>query len=411
MRFKLNIELLVAFRDKKWKRPKNDEKHAKKMVISTINYKKLRAQKAEISSTPAGPGGTGANRGGAGRAGGGGGPGPAGGAPGRAGSGGAGGPPPGRAGSGGTDGRPPRTPAAELAVKPGLRAVPPSPVMARASPDRGGPRGVPPPAAGSGARPPPPHPLQQGLGSAGSGGTKPGFPPKMGPGAAAPGGEPPRPRPTIVLSRAGSGGGMAGRGFSREGSGPPSREGSAPAAAAAAPAEVLSERQVKNVVDDYLDGAAPLEETLELLKGQTTAAQDNVVKTVVEKWITGDKSKAKEQELCGALIEPMLAGKHASAAKFTDLLKERAEYICDDALDYPPAAGCMVEVISIGIRTNTIVLPIFTADGTEFYTQAFAKELFAKLNWTNEDLRKALGMEWLQKKAEEVLAPFPTRDI
>ena len=45
------------------------------------------------------------------------------------------GPPPGRAGSGGTDGRPPRMHAAGLAVKPGLQAVPPSPVMARASPD------------------------------------------------------------------------------------------------------------------------------------------------------------------------------------------------------------------------------------------------------------------------------------
>jgi len=207
---------------------------------------------------------------------------------------------------------------------------------------------------------------------------------------------------------------MPGRGPSREGSGgsvgsgPPSREGSG---GAAPPAEPLSDRQVKNIVDDYLDGSEKFEDTMELLKGQPMASQDNVVKMVVEQWISGDKSKKAEQERCSALIEPMLQRKQASPAKFTALLKEQTEAICDIALDYPLATECMVEVISIGIRTNTIVLPIFTKDGTEWYTIPFAKEFFAKLNWTNEDLRKALGMEWLQKKAEEVLAPLPTRDM
>ena len=426
MRFKLNIELLVALRDKKWRRPKNDEKHAIKMKIAPINYEKLRTEKAIETPAPAAAAAPGPRPGAGG---------PAGGVPGRAGSG-AGGPgpaggAPARAGSGGTDSRPPRMPpstaAAELA-KPGLQAVPPSPVMARASPDRGGMRGGPPPpggaatspGAGTGAggppKPSPPHPLQQGHGQ-GPPGPRSGSgpPPRMLPagGAPASGHQPQAPgeRKRIVLSRPGAGGPAGGAPFRAPMSrgGADSSAGPTPGAAAPA-AEPMSDRQIKNVVDDYLDGAAPLDETIDLLKSQTTAAQDKVVKMVVEKWITGDKSKPKEQEACGALIEPMLARKQASAEHFTSLLKERAEYICDDALDYPPASACMVEVISIGIRTNTIVLPIFTKDGTEFYSKPFAEGLFEKLKWLNPELRKALGIEWLVKKAEEVLPPLPTRD-
>jgi hypothetical protein len=394
VRFKLIIELLVAFRDNKWRRPKLDLRTSVKMKLAPINVARTTVVKVDPAKAAAAK--QTANGGGGGRSA----------APGT-----------GTSGSGASE---PASPFkrdvqadvdVDVDVAPGLKPVPASPLLQRASPTRpdsiqimqrpspisaaapvlaGGAAAGRSPVQGTGASAPTPAGSGAGAGAG----------PTAGAGADGP---PPTRRPYQITRPGAAGPGGPGAPVGR---GPGSRE-AAPMPTTAT--EPLSQRELNSIVEDYLAGSETLEVTTDLLKAQPSAAKSGVIETIIEKWITGEKSKESEQTLCAELVEPLLKGSIQGCAEaFTKVLKKRAENVYDDQFDYPPAGACFVEIIMIGIRVGAIrkgSIKVFSAEAVEFWGIDFAKDLFAKLKWCNEDVATDLGLEWVLKKSEEEELP------